>query len=70
METLLPTVFISSFVMIWAIVSLAKSKNWFVNEADLQMYYHLDDQEKWCCFQNYGTLHIVLGVRDKSNEGD
>jgi UDP-N-acetylmuramyl pentapeptide phosphotransferase/UDP-N-acetylglucosamine-1-phosphate transferase len=36
METLLLTVFISSFVMIWAIVSLAKSKQWFVNDADLE----------------------------------
>ena len=30
------TVFISSFLMIWAIVSLAKSKKWFVNESDLE----------------------------------
>ena len=36
METLLLSAFISSFVMIWAIVSLAKRKNWFVNEADLE----------------------------------
>lgn len=36
METLLLTVFISPFVMIWAIVKLAKSKQWFVNEADLE----------------------------------
>ena len=36
MEILLLTVFISSFLMIWAIVSLVKSKQWFVNEADLQ----------------------------------
>ena len=36
METLLLTVFISSFVMIWAIVSLAKSKQWFVNNTDLE----------------------------------
>ena len=32
---LLITTFMSSFLMIWAIVKLAKSKNWFVNEADL-----------------------------------
>jgi len=36
MENLLLTVFISSFAMIWAIVSLAKSKKWFVNESDLE----------------------------------
>jgi UDP-N-acetylmuramyl pentapeptide phosphotransferase/UDP-N-acetylglucosamine-1-phosphate transferase len=36
MENLLLTVFISSFAMIWSIVKLAKSKQWFVNEADLQ----------------------------------
>jgi len=36
METLLLTVFISSFVTIWAIVKLVKRKNWFVNEADLE----------------------------------
>jgi len=36
METLLLTAFISSFVTIWAIVKLAKSKNWFVNDADLE----------------------------------
>ena len=36
MENLLLIVFISSFLMIWAIVKLAKSKHWFVNEADLQ----------------------------------
>jgi UDP-N-acetylmuramyl pentapeptide phosphotransferase/UDP-N-acetylglucosamine-1-phosphate transferase len=36
METLLLTAFISSFLMIWAIVKLAKSKNWFVNNADLE----------------------------------
>ena len=33
---ILITAFMSSFVMIWVIVKLAKSKNWFVNEADLQ----------------------------------
>ena len=36
MENLLLTVFILSFVMIWAIVKLAKSKKWFVNESDLE----------------------------------
>ena len=36
METLLLSVFVSSLVMILAIVKLAKSKNCFVNEADLQ----------------------------------
>jgi len=36
MENLLLTVFISSFAMIWSIVKLAKSKKWFVNEADLE----------------------------------
>jgi len=36
MENLLLTVFISSFAMIWSIVKLAKSKQRFVNEADLQ----------------------------------
>jgi UDP-GlcNAc:undecaprenyl-phosphate/decaprenyl-phosphate GlcNAc-1-phosphate transferase len=36
MDNLLPTVFISSFVMIWAIVSLTKSKQWFANETDLE----------------------------------
>jgi len=44
METLLLAAFISSFVMIWAIVKLAKSKNWFANEADLEgiQKFHLD----------------------------
>jgi len=28
--------FMSSFVMVWVIIKLAESKNWFVNEADLQ----------------------------------
>ena len=36
MVNLLLTVFIVSFVIIWAIVKLAKSKKWFVNESDLQ----------------------------------
>jgi len=36
MVILLLTAFVSSFVLIWAIVKLAKNKNWFVNEADLQ----------------------------------
>jgi len=36
MENLLLTVFILSFVMIWAVVKLAKSKKWFVNESDLE----------------------------------
>ena len=36
MENLLLTVFIASFVMIWAIVKLAKSKKWLVNESDLE----------------------------------
>jgi len=36
MENLLITVFILSCVMIWAIVKLAKSKKWFVNESDLE----------------------------------
>ena len=36
MQNLLFIVFILSFVMIWVIVSLAKSKQWFVNEADLE----------------------------------
>jgi len=36
MENLLLTVFIPSFAMIWSIVKLAKSKQWFVNKADLQ----------------------------------
>jgi len=36
MENLLLTVFVSSFVVIWVIVKLAKSKNWFVNVADIQ----------------------------------
>jgi UDP-N-acetylmuramyl pentapeptide phosphotransferase/UDP-N-acetylglucosamine-1-phosphate transferase len=36
MVNILLTVFISSFLMIWVIVKLAKSKNWFINEHDLQ----------------------------------
>jgi len=36
MVILLLTAFVSSFVLIWVIVKLAKNKNWFVNEADLQ----------------------------------
>ena len=36
MENLLLSVFVYSLVMILAIVKLAKNKNWFVNEADLQ----------------------------------
>ena len=33
---LLIATFMSSFLMVWAIVKLAKRKNWFVNETDLQ----------------------------------
>ena len=36
MENLLLTVFILSFAIILVIVKLAKSKNWFVSEVDLQ----------------------------------
>ena len=36
MENLLLTVFISSFLMIWVIVKLSKSKKWFINESDLE----------------------------------
>ena len=36
MEALLLTTFISSFVMIWAIIKLYKSEKWLVNEADLE----------------------------------
>jgi UDP-GlcNAc:undecaprenyl-phosphate/decaprenyl-phosphate GlcNAc-1-phosphate transferase len=36
MGNLLLTVFILAFSMIWAIVKLAKSKKWFVNESDLE----------------------------------
>jgi UDP-N-acetylmuramyl pentapeptide phosphotransferase/UDP-N-acetylglucosamine-1-phosphate transferase len=38
------TVFTSSFVMIWVIVKLSKSRGWFVNEADLngvQKFHHV-----------------------------
>jgi len=35
MVNLLLTVFIVSFIINWAIVKLAKSKKWFVNEADM-----------------------------------
>jgi UDP-GlcNAc:undecaprenyl-phosphate/decaprenyl-phosphate GlcNAc-1-phosphate transferase len=44
MENLLLTVFILSFVMIWMIVKLAKSKQWLVSEADLRgvQKFHVD----------------------------
>ena len=57
METLLLTAFISSFVTIWAIVKLAKRKNWFVNEADLEgiQKFHVDPVAR------IGGLGIFVG---------
>jgi UDP-GlcNAc:undecaprenyl-phosphate/decaprenyl-phosphate GlcNAc-1-phosphate transferase len=44
MENLLLITFVLSFVMIWAILKLAKSKKWFVNESDLEgvQKFHVD----------------------------
>ena len=36
MEILLLLAFLSSFVLMWAIVTLSKRKQWFVNEADME----------------------------------
>jgi len=36
MAILLLIAFLSSFVLMWAIVTLSKRKQWFVNEADME----------------------------------
>jgi UDP-GlcNAc:undecaprenyl-phosphate/decaprenyl-phosphate GlcNAc-1-phosphate transferase len=67
---LLIAAFIPSFLMIWVIVKLVKSKKWFLNEADLEgvQKFHLDPVARIGGLPTFVGFSIALFlIEDQSN---